>query len=41
MIHLWQMQEHEAALDAHLVIDAGRWGGRPDAIKQAGEKPSG
>ena len=33
-IHLWQMQEHEAALDAHLVIAAGRWGDA-DAIKQA------
>jgi len=32
-LHLWQMQEHEAALDAHLVIDAGRWGDA-DAIKQ-------
>ncbi|WP_343217518.1 cation diffusion facilitator family transporter [Hoeflea sp.] len=33
-LHLWQMQEHAAALDAHLVIDAGRWGDA-DAIKQA------
>ena len=33
-LHLWQMQEHEAALDAHLVIQAGRWGDA-DAIKQA------
>jgi cobalt-zinc-cadmium efflux system protein len=33
-LHLWQMQEHEAALDAHLVIDAGRWSDA-DAIKQA------
>jgi len=33
-LHLWQMQEHQAALDAHLVIDAGRWGDA-DAIKQA------
>ena len=32
--HLWQMQEHEAALDAHLVIDAGRWNDA-DAIKRA------
>jgi len=24
-LHLWQMQEHESALDAHLVIDTGRW----------------
>jgi len=33
-LHLWQMQEHQAALDAHLVIAAGRWGDA-DAIKQA------
>ncbi|MCC0036159.1 MAG: cation transporter [Hoeflea sp.] len=33
-LHLWQMQEHEAALDAHLVIEAGRWSDA-DAIKQA------
>ncbi|MBU2487375.1 MAG: cation diffusion facilitator family transporter [Alphaproteobacteria bacterium] len=33
-LHLWQMQEHEAALDAHLVIDAGRWSDA-DAIKLA------
>jgi len=32
-LHLWQMQEHEAALDAHLVIDTGRWG-EADTIKQ-------
>jgi len=24
-IHLWQMQEHEAALDAHLVTAEGQW----------------
>lgn len=30
--HLWQMQEHESALDAHLVIDTGSWN-RADAIK--------
>ena len=24
-IHFWQMQEHEAALDAHLVIEDDRW----------------
>ncbi len=23
--HFWQMEEHEAALDTHVVIDAGRW----------------
>jgi cobalt-zinc-cadmium efflux system protein len=33
-LHLWQMQEHEPALDAHLVIDTDRWGDA-DAIKQA------
>lgn len=33
-LHLWQMQEHEAALDTHLVIDTGRWGDA-DVIKQA------
>ena len=33
-LHLWQMQEHEAALEAHVVIDAGRWSDA-DAIKQA------
>lgn len=33
-LHLWQMQEHEAALDAHLVINAGRWSDA-DAIKLA------
>ncbi len=30
--HLWMMQEHEAALQAHIVVDAGQWG-RADAIK--------
>lgn len=24
-LHLWQMQENETALDAHLVIESGRW----------------
>lgn len=33
-LHLWQMTEHEAALDAHLVIAAGDWD-RADAIKAA------
>lgn len=23
--HFWQMDEHRAALDAHIVIDSGRW----------------
>ncbi|MCA8869828.1 MAG: cation transporter [Rhodobacteraceae bacterium] len=31
-VHLWQMQEHEAAFDAHLEIENGRWG-QADAIK--------
>ncbi|MGJ8624054.1 MAG: cation diffusion facilitator family transporter [Yoonia sp.] len=30
--HLWQMDEHTAALDAHVVIAAGRWSDA-DAIK--------
>lgn len=30
--HLWMMDEHAAALDAHLVVDAGRWADA-DAIK--------
>jgi len=33
-LHLWQMQEHEAAIDAHLVIAEDRWNDA-DAIKQA------
>jgi cobalt-zinc-cadmium efflux system protein len=33
-LHLWQMQEHENALEAHLVIDKGRWSDA-DAIKAA------
>ncbi len=33
-IHLWAMQEHDAALEAHLVIKAGDWG-QADAIKGA------
>ena len=24
-LHLWQMQEHEAALDAHIVLEQGAW----------------
>ncbi len=31
-LHLWQMQEHTVALQAHVVIDAGRWSDA-DAIK--------
>lgn len=33
-LHLWQMQEHQPALDAHIVIDPGAWGDA-DAIKQS------
>lgn len=33
-IHLWTMQEHDAALDAHLVVAAGSWG-QADRIKAA------
>ena len=32
-MHLWQMQEHENALDTHIVIAKGRWSDA-DAIKQ-------
>jgi cobalt-zinc-cadmium efflux system protein len=31
-VHLWQMQEHENAVDAHLAIAAGHWN-NADAIK--------
>lgn len=31
-VHLWAMQEHAAAINAHLVIVVGRWG-QADAIK--------
>lgn len=31
-LHYWQMQEHEAAIEAHLVIAPGRWDDA-DAIK--------
>jgi cobalt-zinc-cadmium efflux system protein len=31
-LHLWQMQEHENALDAHLVISDGKWN-NADAVK--------
>ncbi len=37
-LHLWQMQEHQSALDAHIVIEAGRWGdadATKEAVKQA------
>ena len=33
-LHVWQMQEHEAALDAHLLIREGDWD-KADAIKSA------
>lgn len=33
-LHLWQMQEHEPAVNAHLIIAEGQWG-RADAIKTA------
>jgi cobalt-zinc-cadmium efflux system protein len=33
-LHLWQMQEHENALDAHVVVDRGRWSDA-DTIKEA------
>jgi cation diffusion facilitator family transporter len=33
-LHLWQMQEHEAALDCHVVLTADGWG-RLDKIKAA------
>ena len=32
-VHLWQMQEHQNALDAHLVIEPNQWD-RADTIKQ-------
>ena len=32
--HFWQMDEHRASLDAHVVIDPGQWH-RADAIKAA------
>jgi len=31
-VHLWQVDEHHGALDAHVVIQKGSWG-RADAIK--------
>lgn len=33
-LHLWQMQEHDAAMQAHVVIKAGAWR-QADAIKAA------
>ena len=31
-VHLWQMQEHQPALDCHLIIGEGQWA-RADAVK--------
>ena len=33
-LHLWQMQEHQPALDAHVVINEGHWHDA-DTVKQA------
>ena len=33
-VHLWQMQEHATALDAHIALDPGRWQDA-DEIKSA------
>ena len=33
-VHIWQMQERAAALEAHVVIEPGAWS-RADAIKAA------
>jgi cobalt-zinc-cadmium efflux system protein len=33
-VHLWQMEEHEAALDTHVVVPTDRWGEVED-IKRA------
>ncbi|PCI04577.1 MAG: cation transporter [Hyphomicrobiales bacterium] len=33
-VHLWQMQEHETALEAHIVIAKGKWNDA-DAVKGA------
>ncbi|MGB3243758.1 MAG: cation diffusion facilitator family transporter [Sulfitobacter sp.] len=35
--HFWQMNEHRAALDAHVVIEKGQWA-QADAIKAAAKK---
>lgn len=35
--HLWQMDEHRGALDAHLVIEPGSWH-QADAIKELAKK---
>ena len=36
-VHLWQMQEHEVALDCHVVLEGQDWRGL-DAVKQAVKK---
>ena len=33
-LRLWSMQEHDAALQAHIVIEPGAWS-RADSIKAA------
>lgn len=33
-LHLWQMQEHQSALNAHIVIKEGRWN-EADRVKEA------
>lgn len=33
-VHFWQMQEHQAAFDAHVVLTAGAWE-RQEAVKKA------
>jgi cobalt-zinc-cadmium efflux system protein len=36
-VHLWQMQEHEAAFEAHVVISEGKWN-QADQIKSRVKK---
>ena len=33
-VHLWQMEEHRAALDTHIVVEEGSWG-RLEEVKHA------
>ena len=33
-LHLWQMQEHQSALNAHILIKEGRWN-EADRAKEA------
>jgi cobalt-zinc-cadmium efflux system protein len=35
--HFWQMDEHRAALDAHVVIESGKWA-QADTIKESVKK---